>query len=181
MGRGIALRLARDGAVVAVHYGSNRRAAEEAVHEIERSGGSAFAIGADLSVTDNIQQLYAALDEELQARIGDNRFDIPVNNAGNGLYATIEETTEQSFDDLMNLLAKAPFFLIQQALPRMKDEGRIINISSSATRIAFPNLIGYSISKGAVDTLTYVLAQHLESHLKITDWCSFGVIMIYWC
>ncbi len=62
---------------------------------------------------------------------------------------------------------KAPLFIIQQALPRLKDEGRIINISSAVTRIALPNVFGYSISKGAINTLTYVLAQHLGTR-KIT-------------
>jgi NAD(P)-dependent dehydrogenase (short-subunit alcohol dehydrogenase family) len=65
------------------------------------------------------------------------------------------------------LHVKAPLFVIQKALSRLNDGGRIINISSTVTRIALPNLLGYSISKGAVNTLTYVLAQQLGSR-KIT-------------
>ncbi|MDF2663901.1 MAG: short-chain dehydrogenase/reductase sdr [Paenibacillus sp.] len=163
IGRGVALGLARDGALVAVHYGKRRDDAEEAVRKIRQSGGSAFAIGADLNALNGIRDLYATLDEELRERTGDNRFDILVNNAGIGQAAAIEETTEQSFDEIMNIHVKAPLFMIQQALPRLRDEGRIINMSSSVTRIAFPNLLGYSISKGALNTLTRVLAQHLGS------------------
>jgi NAD(P)-dependent dehydrogenase (short-subunit alcohol dehydrogenase family) len=163
IGRSIALSMARVGALVAVHYGKRRQEAEEVVRTIERSGGSAFAIGADLQTLTGIHDLYAALDEALQHRTGDNRFDILVNNAGIGQAATIEETTEQSFDEVLSLHVKAPLFMIQQALPRLNDEGRIINISSAATRIALPNILGYSISKGALNTLTYVLAQHLGS------------------
>lgn len=161
IGRGIALRLAREGALVGVHYGTRQQEAEDVVRTIEANGGAAFAIGADLSTLDGIHVLYATLDDVLQSRTGEKRFDILVNNAGIGQMATLEETTEQSFDEVMHLHVKAPLFLIQQALPRMRDEGRIINTSSAVTRIAFPNLLGYSISKGALNTLTFVLAQHL--------------------
>ena len=163
IGRGIALRLARDGAVVAVHYGKNREAAEEVVSDIQSGGGTAFAVGADLSSAGGISKLFATLDASLIARTGGDRIDIVVNNAGIGQAATIEETTEQSLDEVLNLHVKAPIFIIRQALPRMREHGRIINISSAVTRIAFPNLLEYSVSKGAVNTLTYVLAQHLGS------------------
>ncbi|TNJ53260.1 SDR family oxidoreductase [Paenibacillus hemerocallicola] len=163
IGRSIASGLARDGALVAVHYGTRRDDAEEAVQKIVQYGGSAFTIGADISSLNGIRDLYAALDEALQERTGGKRFDILVNNAGIGQAATIEETTEQSFDEVMNIHVKAPLFMTQQALPRLRDEGRIINISSAVTRIAFPNLLGYSVSKGALNTLTCVLAQQLGS------------------
>ncbi|MGG1443312.1 SDR family oxidoreductase [Brevibacillus laterosporus] len=163
IGRSIALRLAKDGALVAVHYRKRQNEAEEVVHKIQQSGGSAFTIRADLNTLNGIRDLYAALDEALRKLTGDNRFDILVNNAGVGQVVTIEETTEESFDEVMNINVKAPLFVIQQALPRMKDEGRIINISSFVTRVASPNVFTYSISKGAVNTLTHVLAQHLGS------------------
>ncbi|QRG69485.1 SDR family oxidoreductase [Brevibacillus choshinensis] len=161
IGRGIALRLATDGAIVAVHYGKKREAADGVVREIQERGGSAFAIGADLLTVPGILGLFEELDRALVERTGKAQIDILVNNAGIGQSATIEETTEESFDEVMNLHVKAPVFLIQQALPRMREEGRIINISSAVTRIAFPNLFGYSISKGAINTLTYNLAKHL--------------------
>lgn len=161
IGRGIALRLAQEGAVVAVHYGKRQNEAEEVVHKIKQSGGAAFSIGADLSTLNGIHDLYAKLDEVLQERIGDIMFDILVNNAGIGQILTIEETTEESFDDVMNINVKAPFFVTQQALLRLKDGGRIINISSFVTRMASPSVFTYSMSKGAVDTLTHVLAQQL--------------------
>ncbi|MBB6673113.1 SDR family oxidoreductase [Cohnella nanjingensis] len=161
IGRGIALRLARDGAAVAVHYGSNKSAAEETVHAIREKGGTAFALAADLTAIGDIHAMFAALDAELEQRFGDNGFDILVNNAGIGQSLTIEETTEASLDEVMDIHVKAPIFVIQQALTRLRDGGRIVNLSSAVTRIAFPNLLGYSVSKGAVNTLTYVLAQQL--------------------
>ncbi len=108
------------------------------VHKIQQSGGSAFTIGADLNTLNGIRDLYAALEETLRKRTGDNRFDILVNNAGIGQILTVEEATEESFDEVMDIDVKAPFFVTQQALPRLKDEGRIINISSFVTRVASP-------------------------------------------
>jgi 3-oxoacyl-[acyl-carrier protein] reductase len=167
IGRAIALQLAQDGALVAVHYGKNQELAEALVREIEQSGGSAFTIGAEFRSTSGGHNLFEALDTVLQKRTGSTNFDILVNNAGIGQVATIDEMTEEAFDEVMSINVKAPFFLIQQALPRLRDEGRIINISSVVTRIAFPNLIGYSITKGAINTLTPILAKQLGTR-KIT-------------
>ncbi|RNB82585.1 SDR family oxidoreductase [Brevibacillus nitrificans] len=163
IGRAIARRLAQDGALVAVHYGTRRKDAEEVVQEIERNGGSAFSIGTDLRVQTGIGDFYTQLDEELLKRTGETRFDILVNNAGIGQIASFEETTEESFDEVMNMNVKAPFFMIQQALPRIKEEGRMINLSSFVTRAASPSVFAYSMSKSTINTLTLMLAKQLGS------------------
>ncbi|MGO0063183.1 SDR family oxidoreductase [Brevibacillus fluminis] len=163
IGRGIALRLAEEGALVAVHYGKRQHDAEEVVRQIEKNGGSAFAIGADLVTLGGIRDLYAALDETLRERTGDSRFDILVNNAGIGQILTLQEATEESFDEVMSINVKAPLFVTQQALPRLKDGGRIINISSFVTRAASPSVFTYSVSKGAINTFTLALAKQLGS------------------
>lgn len=161
IGRAIALRLARDGIMVAVHYGSNRAAAEEVVAEIERSGGSAFALGADMARVADIEALYKALDAELAGRTGESGFDILVNNAGIAPRGTVEETSQQTFDLLFSVNVRGPFFMIQNALPRLRDGGRIINISSCVTRLAFPEIAAYSATKGAINVLTLLLATQL--------------------
>ena len=127
--------------------------------KIKQDGGSAFAISADLSAFNGINYLYSMLDQSLQKHIGNTTFDILVNNAGIGQILTLEESTEESFDEVMNINVKAPFFIIQKALPRLKDGGRIINISSFVTRIASQSVFAHSISKGAINTLTYTLAR----------------------
>ncbi|WP_079914335.1 SDR family oxidoreductase [Paenibacillus sp. 32352] len=165
IGRSIALRLAEEGALVAVHYGKRQSQAEEVVRQIQNHGGSAFTVHADFHSLKGVTDLYDAMDEALYKRTGENRFDILINNAGIGQMVTIEDTTEQSFDEVMNINVKAPLFVIQQALPRLRDEGRIINISSFVTKMALPNVFAYSISKGAVNTLTSVLAQQLGKRL----------------
>lgn len=109
IGRGIALRLAQDGALVAVHYGRRQKEAEEVVQEIEKNGGAAFAVGADLRTLAGIHDLFAALDDALIARTGERQFDILVNNAGIGQILSLEEATEESFDEVMSINVKGPF------------------------------------------------------------------------
>lgn len=161
IGKGIALRLAEDGALVVVHYGVNREAAEEVVRSIEGQGGQAAAIGAKLESLDGVEKLVHALQEELVRITGDHKFDILVNNAGIGTSASLEETTEESFDEIFAVNVKAPFFLVQKLLPLLRDEGRVINISSGVTRIAFPKIMAYNMTKGALNTFTLHLAQML--------------------
>lgn len=163
IGRGIALRLAKEGAQVAVHYGNNRRAADEVVRAIEEQGGKAFAIGADLGSVTGVDELVRSLTEALAVRGGDGKLDILVNNAGIGTSQTFEETTEEAFDELFAVNVKAPFFLVQRALPLLRDEGRVVNISSGVTRIAYPHIMAYNLTKGAINTFTLHLAQLLGS------------------
>lgn len=158
IGKDIALRLAKEGARVAVHYGGNHTAAEEVVQSITAQGGQAFAVGAKLESVAGVRQIIAALQEDLSRTSPDGRFDILVNNAGIGTSQTMEETTEESFDEIFAVNVKAPFFLVQQALPLLRDGGRIINISSGVTRIAYPHIMSYNLTKGAINTFTLHLA-----------------------
>ncbi|MBJ8027839.1 SDR family oxidoreductase [Bacillus cereus group sp. N21] len=161
IGRAIAKRLANDGALVAVHYGNRKSDAEETVQEIQSNGGSAFSINGNLKSLHGVESLYQSLDDKLQKHTGENKFDILVNNAGIGPGAFIEETTEDFFDQMISVNTKAPFFIIQQALSRLRDNSRIINISSAATRISLPDFIAYSMTKGAINTMTFTLAKQL--------------------
>ncbi|MEU1016970.1 SDR family oxidoreductase [Streptomyces sp. NPDC005898] len=155
IGRGIAERLGRDGARVAVHYGTNETAAKETVTAIEAAGGSAFAIGAELGVPGDAEALWAEFDRHAEG------LDILVNNAGIGLYARVGEVREADYDRVFAVNAKAPFFIVQRGLDRLRDRGRIITISSGVTRIAFPITVAYSMTKGAVNVMTHTLAQEL--------------------
>ena len=162
IGRGIAERLAREGALVAVHYGSNREAAEQTVKTIRADGGRAFAIGVELGLPGDAQALWAAFDTAL-AEHGEGAagVDILVNNAGINAHGRIHEVTEEDYDRVFAVNVKAPFFIIREGLDRLRDGGRIINISSGVTRIAFPSITAYAMTKGALDTLTLTLAQDL--------------------
>lgn len=161
IGRAIAERLAERGALVAVHYGSNAAAANEVVEGIRTRGGKAFAIGAQLGVPGDAENVWAAFDSQVGQYADDPGLDILVNNAGITLRGYIEETAVEAFDKMMAVNVKAPFFLAQQGLKRMRNGGRIINISSGVTRIAYPEIIAYAATKGAIDTFTLALAKQL--------------------
>ncbi|MEV5366800.1 SDR family oxidoreductase [Streptomyces cellulosae] len=161
IGRATALRLARDGALVAVHCSSNRAAAEETVAAVEKDGGRAFSVVAELGVPGDVHELFLALERELKERTGTTTLDILVNNAGVMGGVDPEELTPEQFDRLWAVNAKAPYFLVQRALAHLPDGGRIINISSGLTRVANPQEIAYAMTKGAVDQLTLHFAKHL--------------------
>ncbi|MFI9329517.1 SDR family oxidoreductase [Kitasatospora sp. NPDC052868] len=161
IGRGIAERLAREGALVAVHYGGNAAAAAEVVEAIGRAGGRAFAIGAELGVPGDAQALWAAFDEGLARSGAGGGLDILVNNAGIGLNGRVHEVAEEGYDRVFAVNVKAPFFIVQQGLGRLRDGGRIVNVSSGVTRVAFPTAVSYAMTKGALNTFTLTLAQEL--------------------
>ena len=176
IGRAIARRLAREGALVVVHYGHNRKAAAATVRGIEKNGGRAFPVQADLSSLTGVQALFAAMDERLQDLLGTRQFNILVNNAGIALGAGIEQTTEAEFDAVVAVNMKAPFFVLQQALPRLRDGGRIINISSGTSRIAMPEEVAYAMTKRALDSLTLALAKQLAPRGITVNTVAPGII-----
>ena len=161
IGRAIALRLARDGVLVVIHYARNQQGARATVRAIEKNGGRAFPVEADFSSLQGVDALFEAMDRRLQELLGTREFDILVNNAGISIGGSIEQTTEAEFDQLIAVNVKAPFFIIQRALPRLRDGGRIINISSGTSRIAMPEEVAYAMSKRALDSLTLALAKQL--------------------
>lgn len=158
LGQAIALRLAKDGMMVAVHYGKNQAAAEEVVAKIESLGGEAFAIQAEVSQLTSIKAMYEQLDAQLTQRTGTARFDVLVNNAGTAIAKPIEEWTEEEFDYQFDLNVKGTFFMTQMAIPRMNDNGSIINLGTGLTRFSYPVYAVYAASKGAVNVLTQYLA-----------------------
>jgi 3-oxoacyl-[acyl-carrier protein] reductase len=176
IGRGIAERLAKDGALVAVHYGRNETAAKETVSAIEAAGGRAFAFRAELGTPGDAEALWAAFDERIEQVDGRSGLDILVHNAGISLYGGIEDAAEPGFDELFAVNVKAPFFITRHGLSRLRDGGRIINISSGATRIAMPMITAYSMTKGALDVLTRTLAQDLGSRGITVNAVAPGVV-----
>ena len=154
IGRATALAFAQEGAaLIAVHYASNEAAAQATVRELEKLGTKAVAVQADLrtgkAAAGRIRDQLAAVTDQL---------DILVNNAGIAPALPLSDTTEAQFDEIMTVNFKAPFFLIQALAGRIRDNGRIINISTGFTRVAAPGHPAYAASKGALETLTLALA-----------------------
>ncbi|MFI9272588.1 SDR family oxidoreductase [Kitasatospora sp. NPDC052896] len=161
IGQAIAERLARAGALVAVHYGTSAEAAERVVAGIRAEGGRAFAVRAELGPSEGVDTLFAGLEAQLEEHTGSSRLDILVNNAGLMGTAQPEEITGEWFDRMMAVNAKAPLFVIQRALSLIPDHGRIINISSGLTRFAAPEQVTYAMTKGALEQITLHFARHL--------------------
>ena len=155
IGRAVALRLAQDGARVAINYRNDAGAAQDTVAQIVAAGGDAFALCADVSDTSQIEAMFAAFDAQADG------LDILVNNAGIGAMATLAETDEASFDRQMAVNAKGPFFVSRAALPRLRDGGRIINLSSMVAQVAYPSCLAYAMSKAAINHFSVSLAAEL--------------------
>ena len=148
IGRASALKLAKGGAQVLVHFSSGGEEADRVVAEIRKGGARADAIGVDLGAPDAPHRL-AKRAREI---IGD-RLDILIANAGASKAATIEDTTVEDFDRLFAVNVRAPFFLVQQLLPILHEGSCIVFISSLAARAVVGTIPAYAATKGAIDTM----------------------------
>ncbi|MDI4234146.1 SDR family oxidoreductase [Bradyrhizobium sp. Arg237L] len=161
IGRSIAERLAKEGAVVALTYNASKDGADETVAVIENFGGTAFALHADLVDAASIPDLFARLDAELTRRNGSKTIDILVNNAGNSGWGGLSDATPESWNTMFAVHARAPFFIVQSALSRFADGGRIVNVSSAAGTRPMHVVPIYSMAKAAINNLTHALATEL--------------------
>ena len=157
IGRAIAERLARDGATVVLTYAQDRTAAEDTAAGIGERGGKALAVHAPFGDHGDAERLWRSYDEAT-GRAG---VDIVVNNAGIGRSSDIRGLTEDEFDKVFAVNVRAPFFVVQGALSRLRDHGRVINISSGVSRVAKPDIIAYAATKGALDVFTLSLPKEL--------------------
>ncbi|WP_308408101.1 SDR family NAD(P)-dependent oxidoreductase [Streptomyces mayonensis] len=161
IGRAVAERLGSTGAVVAVHYGRDDAAAKEAVAAVRAAGGQAFAVCADLTARDAVEELAAGVERGLVEHTGSAGLDVLVNNAGVGCRADITTVTDEDLDRVFAINVKAPVFVVQRFLPLLRDGGRIVSISSVANRIAHPHVLPYAMSKGALEAFSRSLAAQL--------------------
>ncbi|HSH97062.1 MAG: SDR family NAD(P)-dependent oxidoreductase [Methylophilaceae bacterium] len=163
LGKNMALHLAKKGIDVILTYNSKLTEANEVVTQIEQAGGKAVAL--QLNVGDS--KSFAAFTEQVKAALkktwNREHFDFLVNNAGIGVHASFAETTEEQFDQLLNIHLKGTFFLSQKLLPVINDGGRIINISSGLARFSLPGYAAYATMKGGIETLTKYMAKELGS------------------
>ncbi|AGQ32526.1 SDR family oxidoreductase [Serratia liquefaciens] len=156
IGAAIAERLAADGFTVIVNYSGNQALADELVRKIEQSGGRALSARADVSDAAAVAQLF---DRAEQAFGG---VDILVNNAGVIALAPVAEMSDADVDRLIDINLKGTFNTLREAAKRLRDNGRIINFSSSVVGLLQPNYGMYAASKAAVEALTSVLAKELR-------------------
>jgi NAD(P)-dependent dehydrogenase (short-subunit alcohol dehydrogenase family) len=167
LGKNTALALARKGSDVIITYYSKKAEADAVVAEIEKLGQKALALQLDVSVSKNFSDFASQIKAALKQQWDSEYFDFLVNNAGTGIHASFTETTEEQFDQMVNIHLKGVFFLTQKLLPLIADGGRIVNVSSGLTRFSILGYAAYASMKGAVETLTKYLARELGAR-KIT-------------
>lgn len=176
IGRAIVEDLARSGATVVFTYVSNVEKAKELETELATIS-TVKGFQSDLSDIARINELVATIKDEF------GKIDIVVNNAGIFANQPFEKVTESEFDQLFNTNVKGPFFLTQQLLPLIKNQGRIINLSSGSTRHHVPLTSVYAATKAALEQLTRLWSKELAPRsitvnsilpgYTATDWVAY--------
>ncbi|MCY1054821.1 glucose 1-dehydrogenase [Nannocystis sp. SCPEA4] len=156
IGAAIASALAGAGAAVIVNYAGDKAGAERVVADIARTDGKAFAVQADVSKAADVKRLFA----EAKRQFG--RLDVLVNNAGVFRFTPLAEVTEAEFHRQFDTNVLGPLLAIQEALNHFGPEGgSVINIGSTVTRTAPPQMVVYTASKHALEGITATLAVEL--------------------
>lgn len=176
LGKNTALHLAAQGVAIIGTYHSNTAEADALIKEIESKGGRAAMLKLDVGNSGSFGSFVTALKDVLHTKFNAEHFDYLVNNAGIGLGASIAETTEEQFDQLMNIHLKGPFFLTQKLLPVIADGGRIVNISTGLTRFSFPDYAAYAMMKGGVEVMTRYMAKEFGARGIVVNTLAPGAI-----
>ena len=151
IGAAIATRLAREGAFVYVHFSQSEAKAEAVLAEIRANGGDGQIIGFDISQLENTRNALGVIEN----------LDILVNNAGFASFGPLESVGSDDFDAIFALNTRGLFFLTQNVLLKLRENGRIINISSGITRVNAAGGSVYAASKSAVEAFTKSWAAEL--------------------
>ena len=155
IGAGIAKALGTEGANVVVNYARGKEDAEKVAAAIEKAGGKAITVQADVSKQADVDRLFAVTKKTF------GTVDILVNNAGVYEFEPIDQVTEASYRRMFDLNVLGTVLSTQAALKSMHGSGSIINLSSVASLTPIPTGSLYSATKGAVDVITRTLAQEL--------------------
>lgn len=171
IGRACALKFATAGASVAC-VGRNESALQKITKDIQSLGGETLALQADLSIDDEAND---AVSRTVK-RFGG--IDVLVNAAGHISSGTVENTTLEAWDDMLNVNVRAVFNLMQKALPSIIERrGNIVNVSSVTGLRAFPGVLAYCVSKAALDQLTRCAALELASKNVRVNAVNPGVVV----
>jgi NAD(P)-dependent dehydrogenase (short-subunit alcohol dehydrogenase family) len=162
LGRAVALRLASEGADVAVHYRGSDTEAREVVAEIEKLERRAIAMRAELTSVEEIRALVQRVAHEF------GQIDVLVNSAANFLASSVISTTEEIWDASLDTNVKGPFFLAQAAAPWLRRaNGVIVNFADTGGILGWPGYIAHSVSKAGMIMLTKTLAKALAPEVRV--------------
>ena len=161
LGKSTVLCLAKQSIDCIFTYRSHEKEAKEVVKQVQDLGSKAVALQLDVSDMLGFEDFAQQLQNVLQTHWQQSEFDYLINNAGVGLTSSFADTSESTFDTLVNINLRGVFFVTQTLLPFIKNGGRIINLSSGLTRFSLPGHITYAMTKGAIEVMTRYLAQEL--------------------
>jgi NAD(P)-dependent dehydrogenase (short-subunit alcohol dehydrogenase family) len=157
IGRATAKRFAADGSQV-IACGRDGSALEEIEHEINSQGGTSLALAVDVTIESEVQH---AFDTAINQT---GRLDVLVNAAGHISNGSIEDTSLEAWDAMMNVNLRSVFYLMQLTAPHLiKAGGNIVNVSSVTGLRSFPGVLAYCVSKAGVDQLTRCAALELAA------------------
>ncbi|KAB2687035.1 SDR family oxidoreductase [Brucella tritici] len=156
IGAAIAERLGRDGFIVIVNYAGNAALADAVVSKIEAYGGIARAAQADVSDPAAVKRMFDAAEDAFGG------LDVLVNNAGIMALSPIAKTEDADFDNLVAVNLKGTFNTMREAGKRLRDNGRIINFSTTVVGLKLENYGIYAATKAAVETLTAIMAKEMR-------------------
>ncbi|WP_438301575.1 SDR family NAD(P)-dependent oxidoreductase [Pseudomonas sp. NMS19W] len=176
IGASAAEQCARRGMGVILTYQRNVDAAASVVQGIQASGGSAVALQLDVADVSQFDDFRQKVVHALQATWGVERLSGLVNNAGHGLFNSLETVTEAQFDGLLNAHLKGPFFLTQTLLPLMDEGASIVNLTSATTRVATAGVAPYAAAKGGLEVLTRYMAKEFADRRIRANAVSPGAI-----
>ncbi len=155
IGAGVAKALACAGVRVVINYIQNKSAADALCNEIASAGGECIAVQADVGNPAAVRELFDTALERFQ------RIDILVNNAGILLFKEIAEIQDDEFDRILTVNLKSVFYTLREAANRLADQGRVVNVSSTVTRIMMPKYGAYAATKAGVEQLTRIFAREM--------------------
>ncbi|MDE2410144.1 MAG: SDR family oxidoreductase [Sphingomonadales bacterium] len=155
IGREVALRLARDGATIIAHYAHSRAGAEQTAAEIAGLGGKAVTVQADIAKRAEVRRMFAAIDADPAA------LDIVVNCAGVSNAGALADVTDEQIDEIFGINLFGPLYIASEAAKRLRDNGRIINFSSTIAKFPVGGAGLYGAAKSAVQSFTESWAKEL--------------------
>lgn len=155
IGREIALRLAKDGATIVVHYAHSKAGAQETVAAVEAMGGTAIAYQADIAQRSEVAALFAQIDTD------PGRIDIVVNNSGISVSGSLADITDEQIDTAFGINLIGPLCVAREAAKRLGEGGRIINLGSTISEFPMAGAGLYGAAKTALKHMTVSWAREL--------------------
>lgn len=158
IGAAIAKRLSADGFAIMVNYFHRQEQAEAVVQEIRGKGGEAISVQGDISKTQDVESLFDRAEKTYGG------VDVLINNAGviGPKPTNIADTDDELYDKVFNVNTRGTFLTLRQAARRLRNDGHIVNLSSSVIGIAMPGYAIYSGAKMAVEIFTNIMAKELR-------------------